>query len=247
MDSNVLAGAQLALPVQLPDHARFDNFVIGAGNLGERQSQLIAHLERLSQENVQSTLQYTAIFGERGRGKTHLLCALCERCAERGRTSIYLPLRDFVGTSAIDILQGLEHYDLIALDDVDSVSLDPKWAEALFALFNRVQDRRSGFLVLSAQGTAASLPMAFEDLRSRLQWATPFRLGAPTDSDKVKILRQHAQVRGLELSEGVAEFMVQRMPRDLHELMNALDRLDSASIEKQRRLTLPFVKEILAL
>lgn len=242
-----LLGSQLALPVQLPDHAHFDNFVRCAGALGDQQTQLIAHLERLASEPMQAGLQYTAIFAETGRGKTHLLCALCERGTEHDRSSIYLPLRELADTATTDILTGLEQFALIVLDDIDAVSGDPKWAEALFALFNRVHDLRTGFLVVSAQGTADSLPMAFEDLRSRLQWATSFRLAAPDDADKVKILQQHAQVRGLKLTEGVAEFMVQRMPRDLHDLMQALEQLDAASIQKQRRLTLPFVKEILRL
>jgi DnaA family protein len=54
-------------------------------------------------------------------------------------------------------------------------------------------------------------------------------------------------MRGLYLSNEVAVFLLNRLPRDSRGLMTALEKLDGASLQEQRRLTLPFVKDILGL
>jgi len=54
-----------------------------------------------------------------------------------------------------------------------------------------------------------------------------------------------AQWRGLELPNDVAAFMTQRLGRSMRDLMKALNELDKASITYQRRLTIPFVKQVL--
>ena len=52
-------------------------------------------------------------------------------------------------------------------------------------------------------------------------------------------------MRGLYLSDEVAVFLLNRLPRNSRQLMEALETLDGASLQEQRRLTLPFVKGVL--
>ena len=56
-----------------------------------------------------------------------------------------------------------------------------------------------------------------------------------------------SNMRGLFLPDEVALFLLNRLPRDTHGLMDALDILDKASLKEQRRLTIPFVKVTLDL
>ncbi len=49
-------------------------------------------------------------------------------------------------------------------------------------------------------------------------------------------------VRGLDLSEEAALYLVHRLPRDMHSLFGVLDQLDEASLAAQRRLTVPFLR-----
>ena len=51
--------------------------------------------------------------------------------------------------------------------------------------------------------------------------------------------------RGLELSREAAAYLVHRLPRDMHSLCAVLDRLDEAALVAQRRLTVPFLREVL--
>ena len=46
------------------------------------------------------------------------------------------------------------------------------------------------------------------------------------------------------MSEEVAGYLMARFPRDLHSLFALLDRLDAATLAAQRRLTIPFLREL---
>ncbi|HZJ81238.1 MAG TPA: DnaA regulatory inactivator Hda, partial [Guyparkeria sp.] len=68
----------------------------------------------------------------------------------------------------------------------------------------------------------------------------------PGDGEKIELLRTRAQDRGLEMPHATAQWMLARLPRDVGTLLEALDRLDRQSMIVKRRLTIPFVREVLA-
>jgi DnaA family protein len=43
----------------------------------------------------------------------------------------------------------------------------------------------------------------------------------------------------------VVEYLLRRCPRDMDSLFNLLNQLDHASLVAQRRLTIPFIRELL--
>ena len=47
------------------------------------------------------------------------------------------------------------------------------------------------------------------------------------------------------MSNDVADYLLRRCPRDMDSLFNLLNRLDQASLAAQRRLTIPFVRDLL--
>jgi DnaA family protein len=52
-------------------------------------------------------------------------------------------------------------------------------------------------------------------------------------------------LRGFELPDETAQYLLRRLPRDMATLCRFLDELDEASLAAQRRLTVPFVKEVM--
>ena len=60
------------------------------------------------------------IYGINKTGKTYLLQSLCNKYAEEGKTSLYIPL---IEASSLDtaILDSIENMDLICIDDLDSI------------------------------------------------------------------------------------------------------------------------------
>ena len=56
-----------------------------------------------------------------------------------------------------------------------------------------------------------------------------------------------AEQIGLQLSEAVAMFLLARIARSTGQLFTILERLDNASLAAKRKLTVPFVKQVLGL
>ena len=64
---------------------------------------------------------------------------------------------------------------------------------------------------------------------------------------KTNSRRFSARLRGFGMPEDVCRFLLKRLDREMRSLFMTLDQLDRASITAQRKLTIPFVKEILKL
>ena len=59
------------------------------------------------------------------------------------------------------------------------------------------------------------------------------------------MLQRRAELRGLVLSDEITAYLARRLPRDMRTLLDILDRLDEASLAAKKKLTIPFVRELL--
>jgi DnaA family protein len=224
---------QLPLALRLADHARFETYVAGSN------SAAVAHVRAVAADGADALW----ISGPAGSGKTHLLQAACRDAALAGRRAMYVPLDDQVAEPAL--LAGLESVDLVALDCVERVAGDAAWERQLFLLFNEIGSRRGG-LLFAARPAAGAAGIAMPDLASRAAGAVSYRLQPLADEDRLEALLAHAAARGLELERGAAEYLLHRVDRNLMGLSRWLDRLDQASLIEQRKLTIPFIRRLLA-
>lgn len=224
---------QLPLPIRLRASSVFASYHAGAN------ADVLAVLNDLP------SLVSPALFlyGLAGVGKTHLLQALCTHAGEQQRAAAYLPMRELAGYGP-ELLDGAEHLSMVCVDDAGLVLGQPQWNRALFNLYRELEER-GGKLVFADEQPPAAMQFALRDLSSRVLAGTVLRLQPLSDSDQIAALRLHAQQRGLELPDDVANFLLRRLPRDMHSLCGFLDELDMASLSAQRRLTVPFVSQIL--
>lgn len=220
---------QLPLRVRLGEPASFDGFIVGA-------NAEIVHL--LTSATPPRVLW---LWGRAGTGKTHLLQAACAAMSAAGRAATYL---DLESADAPALLEGCETLDLVCLDALERVSEDAAWNAAIFRLHTLMQDA-PGRLYVASTAPPASLRFRLPDLRSRLLAAPVHQLLELDEDGQVLALERRAASRGLELSGEAAAWLVHRMPRDMHSLCGVLDRLDLAALAAQRRLTVPFLKQVL--
>lgn len=230
-----MTGPQLVLGVKLRDDARFSNFY------GERN----AAVARLLRQHCQhlATVPVIVLCGDSDTGKSHLLQALCHRAESQAVPAVCISINE-LGPFGPDALTGLEQFNLVCLDDLDSVVGRTDWEEAIFHLYNRMLDAGHQ-LVVSVSDVPASLPFSLPDLSSRLSHGLTLQLRIYRDSDRQLILKARAEQRGLVMAEDVAGFILRRAPRRLGELLSILDSLDENSLQAQRRLTIPFVKTVM--
>jgi DnaA family protein len=130
------------------------------------------------------------------------------------------------------------------LDDAQAIAGRNAWERSLFRLHQEL-DERGGRLLVSGPTPPAALPFQLRDLGSRLNGGLVLTLQPLDEPEQIAALQLRAQLRGLELPDETAQFMLRRLPRDMAHLYNFLDQLDQASLIAQRRLTVPFVKEVL--
>lgn len=224
---------QTTLDLCLNDEAQFDNF------LPDSNTELVALLK-----NINHTPDFQAIYlwGNHGTGKTHLLNACC-RPHGNSEKIVYLDLNSPIEPV---ILENLDTMNLICIDNLEYVSNNAIWEEAVFHLFNKIQSNKSK-IIIAAAASPHNLNFALSDLKSRMLSATIYQVHELNEQQKLQALQLRAKFLGLELSANVGLFLLTHCERDMHALFNSLRTLDKAALVAKRKLTIPFVKETLTL
>lgn len=226
---------QLTLDLLIKDYATFANFIVGDNT---------HPLEVMRLLSTKTGPFFLCFYGKTGVGKSHLLQALCQDFISVGNVPIYLSLCDRIKFTP-EILQDLSQCDLIAIDDIEAICGDLLWEEQLLHCFNQTMAAGKK-LVISSSMVPQLLTMQLPDLKSRLiGGGLVLPLYPLDDAAKVAALQLRAQFRGIELDTTVANFLIARCDRSTTSLFTLLDRLDQASLVAQRRLTIPFVKDVL--
>jgi DnaA family protein len=161
-------------------------------------------------------VHFIYLWGATGSGKSHLLHA----CAALAKT---------------------HGVNLVTADDVHALN-----AAAQQTLFNTCNQLKETGGALIAAGTAAPMQMGLrDDLATRLSWGLTYQLHPLTDEEKTQALRAHAEERGMKLPDGVLDYFLRHLRRDLPTLMATLDALDAWSLTAKRAITLPLLREML--
>ncbi|MDR2838089.1 MAG: DnaA regulatory inactivator Hda [Azonexus sp.] len=207
----------------LPDSPpSLDNFVPG-GN-GETLAALTGWLAGMTQTAAETCF---CLYGPEGCGRSHLLRA-----------------SGFRYVDAVDnpALRGIEHGAALALDNVDR--LDAEGQIALFNFFNR-QKAAGGRLLTAASQPPQHLAVR-EDLRTRLGSGLIYRLQILSDAEKAAALAAQAKERALKLPPNALDYLLRHASRDMRALSALLVALDRYTLEYQRPVTLPLLRQLLA-
>ena len=182
--------------------------------------------------------QQLYVWGEAGAGKSHLLTAACRRVGESGLRVAYVPGELANQPSA---LEGLESCGLVCIDDLQR--LDHGAETDLFHCINRCRaaDTR---LLFAADRTVERLGLILPDLATRLNWGPVFHIEPLAGVEILLALRREFESRSLSASDELLSWIVRRYPRDMRAMKELVDQLDQASLSEKRRLTVPFVRQV---
>jgi DnaA family protein len=230
---------QLLLGIRLRDSSVFASYYAG------RNQSVVDALLALGASAESRARPPTCIWlhGPASAGKTHLLQALCARASEQAHAAAYVPLAD-IADRGEELLSGYGQLSLVCIDDAERIAGRDGWERALFGL-HRELDEHAGHLIIAGPSPPAALGFRLPDLASRLNGGLVLTLHALDEQEQLAALQLRAQLRGFELPEETAQFLLRRLPRDMASLCAFLDQLDEASLTAQRRLTVPFVKEVM--
>jgi DnaA family protein len=224
---------QLPLALHYPPDQRLETFV-GAPPASLAQLRALASV---------AGSDWLFVAAPAGAGKSHLALALCAAAEAAGSTAAYMPLKAAAGRlrEALDALEGRE---VLALDGLEAIAGQREDEVALFDFHNRARAAGVGVLYTATLAPDA-LPLALPDLRSRLAQCARIVLSPLDDAGRRDVLRARAQRRGLVLEDAALEWLLRRVGRDLGGLTTLLDELDRASLAAQRRITVPFLRQVL--
>jgi DnaA-homolog protein len=226
---------QLPLGVRLHDRAVFASFLPGSNGEALAAARALAAAD--PRRAGAPALLY--LHGIEGAGKSHLLQAICADVPG----SAYLPLGSLRELDSGALL-GMADLPLIALDDPEAIAGRADWERGLFSLYNEclVTGAR---LVVAARVPAVDLALTLPDLRSRLAAMPHYAIRPLDEAQQREALMARAAARGLQLPEETLHYLQRRFARDMASLYALLERLDAASLEAQRPLTVPFIRRVL--
>jgi DnaA-homolog protein len=223
---------QIALDIGLAPGPSLNNFFAGPNQAALQHMQLWAGNDKRSPVP-------TYVWGESGSGKTHLLRAVQAALRDQSCPVGWMDA-SVAEPNAFD-----ETWRVVILDDVHLYTAVQQ--HAAFNWFVNATTPSDGQQrwVLAAGNVPPSDLALREDLRTRLGWGHIFQLHVLSETERRAVLRQHADERGVFLSDDVMDFMLNRFSRDLSSLIQLLDQLDGYALQTQRAITIPLIKAML--
>lgn len=224
---------QMALPIALSDHAGFDNFWVG------QNKQLLDSIKQFVTDGEPPLIYY---YGAQSSGKSHLLFA----CGKLARAEVvscsYLALSsNYVSP---EVIAGTKPDQLVCLDDVHSIAGQADMENAVFTLFEQIKHAH-GQLLVSSNRPPDQSGFGLPDLVSRLSSGLVFPLHGLTEDAQYDAVQMRAKQRGISISEDTVRYLLARLPRDTKRLFEVLDTIDQQSLIEKRRITIPFLRQLL--
>ncbi len=206
----------------------FDTFVVGSFNM-------LAHTAAQAALNRPGiTYNPLFVYGDTGRGKTHLIQAIGNQFKKQhpGQKVFYLTSEKF----AIDYTDSVQagnanrfkdkyrQYDLLIMDDVQFLSKKEKTQEELFHLFNTLHDTNKQ-IIFSSDRAPVAIPDIAERLKGRLASGMTVDIGEPDAESRMAIIRKKAALHGFMLSDDVVEYVATSMAGSIRELEGMINSI----------------------
>lgn len=232
----------------------FDTFVVGKPN------ELAHAAARRVAEGGPVTFNPLFLYGGVGLGKTHLMHAIAHELQRRQPelNVLYLSAEQFMyrfitalrERKMMDFKQLFRSVDVLMVDDVQFIAGKDSTQEEFFHTFNALVDGHKQ-IIISADRAPGEIKDIEDRIRSRMQCGLVVDLH-PTDYElRLGILQTKAefyrnQYPGLEIADGVLEFLAHRISTNVRVLEGALTRLFAFASLVGREITLELTQDCLA-
>ncbi len=207
----------------------FDLFVIGSSNR-------FAHAAALAvAEAPAQAYNPLFIYGGTGLGKTHLMQAIAQYCAEH---SSHLSVRyvtsetfmnDFINSLRDKRIEGFKQryrtYDLLLIDDIQFFEHKERIQEEFFHTFNSLYEAGSQ-IVISSDRPPREISTLEARLRSRFEWGLITDIQPPDLETRIAILRKKVKTDEIHVPDPqVLTFIAGLVSSNIRELEGALTRV----------------------
>ncbi|WP_146347970.1 chromosomal replication initiator protein DnaA [Falsiphaeobacter marinintestinus] len=232
----------------------FDSFVVGKPN------ELAHAAARRVSEGGPVTFNPLVLYGGVGLGKTHLMHAIAwELGARKPELNVlYLSAEQFMyrfvqalrERRTMDFKHLFRSVDVLMVDDVQFIAGKDGTQEEFFHTFNALVDQNKQ-IIISADRAPGEIKDLEDRVKSRLQCGLVVDLH-PTDYElrlgilQSKIQQYRSTYPGLEICDGVLEFLAQRISTNVRVLEGALTRLFAFASLVGRPIDMDLTQDCLA-
>ena len=232
----------------------FDNFVVGKPN------ELAHAAARRVSEGGPVTFNPLVLYGGVGLGKTHLMHAIAWelRTRQPELNVLYLSAEQFMyrfvqalrERKMMDFKHMFRSVDVLMVDDVQFIAGKDSTQEEFFHTFNALVDQNKQ-IIISADRAPGEIKDLEDRVQSRLQCGLVVDLH-PTDYElrlgilQSKLDNYRKTYPGLEVSDGVLEFLAHRISTNVRVLEGALTRLFAFASLVGREIDMELTQDCLA-
>lgn len=227
----------------------FETFVVGENNrFAHAAAQAVA-------QNPAKTYNPLFLWGGVGLGKTHLMQAIGQTVAARGKNTkvIYLSSEKFTN-EFIDAIQNnalvkfrkrYRQADVLLIDDIQFLAGKERSQEEFFHTFNTLFDGHKQ-IVLSSDRAPSEISNLEARLVSRFEWGMAAQLQPPDVETRMAILQKKAESLSIKLDREIIVFLAERIRNNIRRLEGALMRVASlASLSGKEQLSHADVEDVL--
>ncbi len=231
----------------------FDSFVVGKPN------ELAHAAARRVAEGGPVTFNPLFLYGGVGLGKTHLMHAIAHelKAHQPDLRVVYLSAEQFMyrfvkalrEKQMMDFKQLFRSVDVLMVDDVQFIAGKDSTQEEFFHTFNALVDQNKQ-IIISADRAPGEIKDLEDRIKSRLQCGLVVDLH-PTDYElrlgvlQTKVATYRQQYPGLQIADGVLEFLAHRISTNVRVLEGALMRLFAFASLVGREITMELAQDCL--
>ena len=159
------------------------------------------------------------VYGGVGLGKTHLLHAIGNQCAQFGLNVLYVSSEEFTN----DLIYAIrthttqafrEKYrrtDILLIDDIQFIAGKESTQEEFFHTFNTLHGQDKQIIISSDRPPKAMVTLE-ERLRSRFEWGLTADIQPPDFETRMAILRSKAERARYDISDEIIEIIARTIP-----------------------------------
>jgi len=224
----------------------FDTFVVGPFNeLAHAAAQAVM-------KNPGFAYNPLFIYGDTGRGKTHLIQAIGNHIKNSGNKKVlYVTSEKFTVDYMNSVQQGKANqfkekyrkYDVIVMDDIQFFSNKEKSQEEFFHLFNTMHENNKQF-ICSSDRHPNNLQDVEDRIKSRFNAGMIVDVAAPDYESRLSILKTKLSRQSINLPLELIEFLAGSLDGNIREIEGIINSIAIQTQVKGRDLNILDLKNL---
>ena len=116
----------------------------------------------------------------------------------------------------------------------------------LFHLYNMLLENKNN-LMITSKLTMSQISFELPDLKSRLLSMPQVNIGFPDDRLLKNLLIKQFLDKGILVEMDVIDYLIKRIDRSFEAISKLVSKIDFKSLEKAKKITIPFIKNTIKL